>query len=223
MGYVRYLGHSAFEIGVSGKKILIDPWIENPQSPIKPDQIDKADYIIVTHDHGDHLGNAFDIAKKTGAPIVAIYELALLANQNGVEKAIGGNIGGPMKLDDDITVVLTPAFHSSEKGAPTGVVLLTKEGAIYHAGDTSVFGDMSLIRELYEPKIALLPIGGHFVMGPKEAAKAVELLKPEVVIPMHYGTFPVLKGTPDEFEKYVKERGLTSRILALKPGEKYEF
>ncbi|MGQ4891946.1 MAG: metal-dependent hydrolase [Candidatus Njordarchaeia archaeon] len=223
MGYIRFLGHSAFEIEVSGKKILIDPWLENPQSPVKPEQIDRVDYIIVTHDHGDHLGNAFDIAKKTGATIVGIYEIALLANQNGVEKAIGGNIGGPMKLDDDVTVILTPAFHSCEKGSPTGVVILTKEGALYHAGDTGVFGDMNLIYELYKPKIAMLPIGGHFVMGPKEAAKAVELLKPEVVIPMHYATFPVLKGTPEEFEKYVKEKGLTTKILALKPGEKYEF
>jgi len=222
MGLIRYFGHSAFEIVIDGKKVLIDPWLENPKSPIKPDEIKEVDYIIITHDHGDHLGNAFDIAKKTGATIVGIYEIAMLANENGVEKAVGGNIGGPIELEG-LTVVFTQATHSSDKGVPTGVVLLGKEASIYHAGDTGVFGDMALIKELYDPKIALLPIGGHFVMGPREAAKAVELLQPEVVIPMHYGTFPVLRGTPEEFKKYVEERGVKTKIVVLNPGESYKF
>ncbi len=223
MGHLRYLGHSAFEIEMNGKKILIDPWIENPQSPSKLDEFDKVDYIIVTHDHGDHLGNAFDIAKKTGATIVAIFEIAQFASENGVEKSVGANIGGPIKLEDGLEIVFTPALHSSGKGAPTGVVVIGEESTIYHAGDTGVFGDMALISELYAPKIALLPIGGHFVMGPKEAAKAVELLKPEIAIPMHYGTFPVLWGTPEEFKKHVEERGLNTKVVVLKPGEKIDF
>ncbi len=223
MGYLRYLGHSAFELEVSGKKILIDPWIENPQSPAKVDEFQNVDYILVTHDHGDHLGNAFDIAKKTGATIVAIFEIAQYANEQGVEKAIGTNIGGPVKLDNDLTVVFTPAFHSSGRGAPTGVVVMGKEGSIYHAGDTGVFKDMELIGELYSPKVALLPIGGHFVMGPREAAKAVELLKPEIAIPMHYGTFPVLWGTPEEFKKHVEAKGLPTKIVVLNPGDKMDL
>lgn len=223
MGYIKYLGHSAFEMEISRKKILIDPWIDNPLSPIKIDQIEKVNYIIVTHDHGDHLGNSFDIAKKTNATIVGIHEIALLANENGVEKALGGNIGGPIQLDDELSIVLTPAYHSSDRGAPTGVVILSGEGNIYHAGDTGIFGDMALIRELYRPKIALLPIGGHYVMGPREAAKAVDLLRPEIVIPMHYKTFPVLKGKPEEFEEHLERMGVKTNVVVLKPGETMNF
>ena len=222
MGYIRYFGHSAFELLLDNKKFLIDPWIENPKSPVKVSDIKEVDYIIVTHDHGDHLGNAFDIAKNTGATIVGIFEIATYANESGVEKAVGANIGGPIDLEG-IKVVLTPATHSSQRGAPTGVVIIGKEKTIYHAGDTGVFGDMALIGELYKPDIALLPIGGHFVMGPYEAAKAAQLLKPKVVIPMHYGTFPVLKGTPEEFKKFVKEFGVDAEVVVLNPGEKYEF
>ena len=223
MAYIKWLGHAAFEIELSGKRIYIDPWITNPKSPIKMEDIEKADFVIVTHDHGDHLGEAIKICKKTGATFVAIFELANYAQQQGVKNAIGANIGGPIKLADDLVAVLTPAYHSATRGAPTGVVLIGKEGTIYHAGDTGLFAEMSFIGELYKPKIALLPIGGHFTMGPMEAAKACELLNCEIVIPMHYQTFPVISGSPEELKKEIEKRGLKTRVVILKPGEKFEF
>ncbi len=224
MGYVKWLGHSAFEILLDTKKILVDPWLTNPLSPVKPEDYKDVDFIVVTHDHGDHLGDALTILKKTNAKFVGIYELAQYMIENGIsgERSIGGNIGGPIKVGE-IEFILTPATHSSSRGAPTGVVIKGKEAVIYHAGDTGLFYDMALIGELYKPDIALLPIGGHFTMGPYEAAKAVELLKPRVVIPMHYKTFPIIGGSSEEFINYVKEKKLDVRVVVLKPGEKYEF
>ena len=223
MGYIRFLGHAAFEIDFDGKRFLIDPWLENPKSPLKPSDIKNVDYIIITHDHGDHLGNAVEIAKKTGATVVSIFEIANYVTEQGVEKAIGANIGGPIYLEDNYIVVLTNATHSSQRGAPTGVVIMKGDKAVYHAGDTGVSYDMKLIGELYKPKVAMLPIGGHFVMGPKEAAKAVELIKPEIAIPMHYETFPVLKGKAEEFIEHVKNLNVNTKVVVLKPGEKIEF
>ncbi len=219
MGYLKWLGHAAFELRLDDRIIYIDPWISNPKSPIKLEDITKADYVFVTHEHGDHLGESIDIAKKTGATFVSIYEIAMKAQDAGVEKVIGANMGGPIKLDG-LTAYIVPAFHS---GLPTGVVIKGKETTIYHAGDTAVFGDMALIRELYSPSIALLPIGGHFTMGVYEAAKAIELLKPDVAIPMHYNTFPVITADPSELSDLVKKKGLTTKIVILNPGEKYEF
>lgn len=219
MGYVKWLGHAAFEIELDGKIVYIDPWITNPRSPIKLEDIKSADYVVVTHDHGDHLGEAFEITRKTGAFIVGIYELSLMAKENGIDRVICGNIGGPMRTKD-LEFILTPAFHSGEKLQPTGIVIRGEESTIYHAGDTGLFSDMRLIGELYKPNIALLPIGGYFTMGPREAAKAVEFLKPDVVIPMHYGTFPIISGDPNEFSKLAGEY---SKVVILKPGEKYEI
>ena len=224
MGYVKWLGHSAFEILLDGKKILVDPWLENPLSPVKPNEYRDVDFVVVTHDHGDHLGNALTILKNSNAKFVGIYELAVYMQENGIpgERVFGGNIGGPMKIDE-LTFILTPAYHSSNKGSPTGVVIKGKEKTIYHAGDTGLFYDMKLIGELYSPDIALLPIGGWFTMGPIEAAKAVELLRPKVAIPMHYKTFPVIGGSPEEFKEEVAKRGLDVEIIVLNPGGKYEF
>lgn len=224
MGYVRWLGHSAFEISLDGKKILIDPWLTNPLSPVKLESYRDVNIVVVTHDHGDHLGDAITILKNTHAKFVGIYELALYMTENGIpqERAIGGNIGGPIEVEE-LTFILTPATHSSERGSPTGVVIKGKEATIYHAGDTGLFYDMALIGELYKPDIALLPIGGHFTMGPYEAAKAVELIKPRIVIPMHYKTFPIIKGGPEEFKEEIRKRGVSVEVVVLNPGEKYEF
>lgn len=219
MGYVKWLGHAAFEINLDNKSIYIDPWITNPKSPIKIEDIKKADYVFVTHEHGDHLGESIEIAKKTGATFVSIYEIASKAQENGVEKVIGANMGGPIKLSD-LTAYIVPAFHS---GLPTGVVIKGRETTIYHAGDTAVFGDMALIRELYSPSIALLPIGGHFTMGINEAVKAIELLQPKVAIPMHYNTFPVISADPNKLSELVAQKNLSTRVIILQPGEKYEF
>jgi Predicted Zn-dependent hydrolases of the beta-lactamase fold len=227
MATVKYYGHSFFEVILTGydereKVVLIDPWAENPLSPVKVIDFKnrKIDYIIVTHDHGDHLGNAVDIAKLTGAPVVGVYEIALYAENHGV-RGIGGNIGGTLNIPD-LEIVLTPAFHSSERGAPTGVVVKGKDLTVYHAGDTGLFSEMSLISELYNPDIALLPIGGHFTMGIREAVKAVELLKPKIAIPMHYNTFPLIQADPLYFKKLVEEKTST-KVVVLKPGEILQY
>ncbi|MHA1615779.1 MAG: metal-dependent hydrolase [Candidatus Njordarchaeales archaeon] len=222
MGYVKWLGHASFEILLDNKVIYIDPWITNPKSPITLNDVKKADYVFVTHDHGDHLGEAFEIAKRFDATFVGIFELSAKAQQEGVKKAIGANIGGPIKLEG-LTAFLVPAYHSSSTGTPVGVVIKGNEATIYHAGDTGVFLDMQLISELYKPDIALLPIGGHFTMGPLEAAKAVELLKPKVAIPMHYKTFDVISGDPEEFKKEVEKRCPEVKVVILSPGEIYQF
>ncbi|MCE4622331.1 MAG: metal-dependent hydrolase [Desulfurococcales archaeon] len=225
MAYLKYYGHSAFEVYVDGKKILVDPFLSNPLSPVKANDIKDVDLVILTHGHGDHLGDAVEILKNNkNAKVVAIFELANhVAEQVGdPSRAIGGNMGGPM-IVDGLKIALVPAVHSSPIGAPTGVVIKSSEGTIYHAGDTGITMDMALIGEIYKPDIALLPIGGHFTMDPVEAAKAVELIKPKVAIPMHYKTFPVLYGTPEEFKKLVEEKTPDTKVVILNPGETFEF
>lgn len=224
MGYVRWLGHSSFEVQVSGKRILIDPWLTNPQGVAKPEDFADVDYVIVTHDHGDHLGEAVEVMRKSRARFVGIYELATWVAEQGIgqDRVVGGNIGGPMKLDG-IEVMLTPATHSASRGYPAGALILSDEANIYHAGDTGLSAEMALLGELYRIHVALIPIGGHFTMDPLQAAKAVEMLKPRTVVPMHYGTFPVLYGEPEDFKRLVEEKGLDTRVVILRPGEKLEF
>lgn len=224
---MRFLGHSAFEITLTGldgleKTILIDPWLDNPMSPVKLSNYKgkKVDYIIVTHDHGDHLGNAIELARVTGAPIVGVYEVSLYVEEHGV-KSIGGNIGGALSIPD-LQIVLTPAVHSCQRGTPAGVVVIGRDLRVYHAGDTGIFSEMALIHELYSPHIALLPIGGHFTMGIREAVKAVELLAPQVAIPMHYNTFPLIRADPFEFKKMVEGKTST-KVVVLNPGESFKY
>lgn len=225
---VKWLGHAAFLINVSGKKFLVDPWISNPKSPVKnlEEVARDVDYIIVTHDHGDHLGEAIEIMRiNKSVKLVAIYEIAeYIGKELGdQERVIGANIGGPIDLGNNYYVVLTNALHSSSRGHSTGAVFGRDGELVYHAGDTGITYDMKLIGELYKPLIAILPIGGHFTMGPKEAAKAVELIKPKYVIPMHYETFPVIKGKPEEFKKYVSELTPEVKVIILRPGDEVEL
>ncbi len=226
MARIRWLGHAAFLIEVDGWTIAVDPWITNPLSPYRSVEafvkdVPKLDLIVVTHDHGDHVGEAVELLKRyPSAKIVAVYELAndIASKAGAQDRSIPANIGGPIKVGN-LKLVLTPAYHSSSVGAPTGVVIIGSSASIYHAGDTGLFAEMSFIGELYKPTVALLPIGGHFTMGIDEAVKAVELLKPKYVVPMHYNTFAVIQADPAEFERKVKEKGLPTEVKILKPGE----
>ncbi len=221
MGYIRYLGHSAFKVKLDGVLIYIDPWLSNPSSPITVEDVDDADLVLITHFHGDHVGEAEEIARKTGAKIVAVYEIASHFEEKGL-KAIGMNIGGPASVNG-IKIMFTPAAHSSQIGVASGVLILGREAIVYHAGDTGLFGGMELYGRLYSIDYALVPIGGHFTMDPQQAALFVSTFKPKYAIPMHYGTFPVLYGKPEEFKKYVNMYSPHTKVLVLKPGEVKEF
>lgn len=221
---IRFLGHAAFEIKGS-KRILIDPFLTgNPKAAAKPEDFDKVDLILITHVHGDHLGDAVEIAKRTGAKIVAMYDIStyLVESNKGIT-TIGMNYG-PTEIDG-VKIIQVPAWHSSSDGKtnignPCGYIIEIDGVKIYHAGDTYVFKDMELFAELYGIDVALLPIGGHFTMGPKEAAKAVELLKPKYVIPMHYNTFPPIAQNPEEFKELVGDK---AEVVILNPGETFEI
>ena len=223
MGKIRWLGHSGFEMELANKILLIDPWLTgNPLATMKASDIKKTDVVCVTHDHGDHLGDAIEICKRTGATFVGIYELGVYAEENGVKNVVGINIGGTVDVKG-ISITMVQAFHSSTRGAPTGFVIKAEGKTIYHTGDTGLFGDMKLIGEIHRPDVALIPIGDYYTMGPKEAAEAVKLINPAVVIPMHYKTFPVLSPSAEDFIKFVKEKAPKVKVVALKLGEAYQL
>lgn len=223
MANVTWFGHAAFKIEIADRIVLIDPWLDgNPTSPVKASEITKADIVFVSHDHGDHLGDAFDICKRTNATFVASVELGDCAEENGVKNVAGLNIGGSVDIRG-VRLSMTQALHTAAKGAPTGVIVEGEGKAVYHAGDTGLFGDMHFFGELYKLNLALIPIGGYYTMGAKEAAEAVKLLKPKVVIPMHYKTFPVLAQSADEFTRIVRENMPKVKVVVLDPGESYQF
>ncbi len=214
---LTFLGHAAWKIEGS-KSLFIDPWLnDNPAASCKANDIGLADYIFVTHDHFDHLGDSHEIAKNTGATIVSIFETAAAAENAGL-KTVGCNIGGPVKLDN-VEAIFTQAFHSMTSN-PSGVVIKMDGRTIYHAGDTCLFGDMKLIGELYPLDVAILPIGGHFTMGVREAAKAVELLQPQRVLPMHYDTFEVIEADLASFREAV---GNNSEVCVVKSGDCFDL
>lgn len=220
---VTWFGHAAFRIEIANKIVLVDPWLDgNPTSPVKASDITKADIVYVTHDHGDHVGDAFDICKRTNATFVAAVELGDYAEENGVKNVAGLNIGGSVEIEG-VKLLVTQAFHTDSRGTPTGVIIEGEGKTVYHAGDTGLFGDMSLFGELYKLDLALIPIGGYYTMSAREATEAVKLLKPKAVIPMHYKTFPVLAQSADEFVKNVREKVPKVRVVVLNPGESYQF
>ena len=225
---IIWLGHSAFHIeSPGGKHILVDPWLDNPKAPPDAKVLPVVDLILITHGHGDHMGNVVELAKRTNAPVYAIYEVALYLQSAGLANAVGMNISGSATVAG-ITFTMVEARHSSmveegghtgPGGTPAGFVIELENGlTLYHAGDTGVFSDMKLIAELYRPSVVMLPIGGLFTMGPREAAKACTLLDPKVIIGMHYGTFPVLTGTPAELKMHLPPR-LKQRVQELEPGK----
>jgi L-ascorbate metabolism protein UlaG (beta-lactamase superfamily) len=226
---ITWLGHATVLVeSAKGTNILIDPFIEgNPKYPKDFVLPDKIHYVLLTHGHGDHISDVVPVAKKHNSTVVAIYELAEYVQAKGVAQTIGMNLGGTVQLED-IAATMVDAKHSSaaqdEKGihyvgVAAGFVLTIAEGPVlYHAGDTSVFGDMQLIRELYHPEVALLPIGGHFTMDPKEASLAVRYLTPRTVLPLHWGTFPPLVGTPQQLAALVDK---SVEVVNWQPGESY--
>ncbi len=209
---LTWLGHATFKFETEGKTFLIDPWVDsNPACPDELKTFDRLDVMYITHGHWDHTEDAVPIAKKHTPTVVTMIEVAKWLESKGVQNIIGMNKGGTVTVDG-VKATMVTANHSSSvteedgttiyTGEPAGFVLEFANGyKIYHAGDTNVFSDMEIIGELYKPDLALLPIGGHFTMGPREAAYAVKLLKVPAILPMHYGTFPLLTGTLEEFLK----------------------
>ena len=226
---VTWLGHSTVLIQTGkGTTVLIDPFITgNPKYPKSFELPKKIDYVLLTHGHGDHISDVTPVAQKHGSTVVAIYELADYVASQGVDKAktVGMNLGGTVQLND-VAATMVEAHHSSGAqdargthyvGIAAGYVLTIQDGPVlYHAGDTSVFSDMKLIADLYHPEIAMLPIGGHFTMGPKEAALAVRYLGAKTILPLHFGTLPELTGTPEELAKLVDAN---VSVVSWKPGE----
>jgi L-ascorbate metabolism protein UlaG (beta-lactamase superfamily) len=222
---LTWLGHASFRFdSPGGKRVYVDPWLDNPKCPDSEKDTERCDVIAITHGHGDHVGSAVELSKAFGPlPIVAMVELKSWLKEQGAQTddVPGSNKGGTVEAAG-LKFTLVNAFHSS--GAPDGayvgeaaglVVELEDGTTIYFAGDTCVFGDMQLIGRIYSPDVCVLPIGGHFTMDPREAAVACELLGSTRVVPCHWGTFPLLTGTPDQ----LKQLAPNANIEAVDPGE----
>lgn len=244
---LTWYGHAAFKIKTpSGKVLLIDPWLTNPANKTgKEDlaKLDKVDLILISHGHFDHVGDSVEISKKTGAKLVATFDLGKALTQYGGYPAeqtgmdTMGNFGGELTLlDGEVKIAFIPAIHSStvsepegaknihDGGSPGGFLISIKHGpSIYHTGDTDVFSDMALVRKFHKVDVMLAAIGGHFTMGPERAAEAVKLVQPDLVIPMHYGTFPALSGTPQALKKVLKENHSKAKAKTLAVGEAIEL
>jgi L-ascorbate metabolism protein UlaG (beta-lactamase superfamily) len=225
---VTWLGHGTFLLqSPGGRRVLIDPWLDgNPSCPPQSREVGAVDLILVTHGHFDHVHDAAAIAKQTGATVVGIFELCQRLEGRGVTTTSGMNKGGTQE-QCGIQITMVDAKHSSSYvddgvitylGEAAGYVLTFENGlTVYFAGDTALFGDMQLIKELYRPSVAFLPIGDFFTMDPVAAAKACELLGVKTVIPMHYGTFPVLVGRPEQLRELVAPIGV--EVLEMTPGQ----
>jgi len=222
---LTWLGHATFRIETpEGRTIYVDPWIGgNPMCPESEKKVKKADALVITHGHFDHIADAAELGKNEETAVVGIYELCSWLQKKGTKQISPMNKGGTQTVAG-VKITMVHAVHSCGiqdgdqivyGGEACGYVLEFSNGVkIYHAGDTNVFSDMAIIRDLYAPKIAMLPIGDHFTMSPREAAYACKLLKPETVIPMHFGTFPLLTGRPSELQKLAPE----VKVIELKPG-----
>lgn len=229
---IRWLGHSAFYIITDQNlKILIDPFVSNnPVSPVTVEELNP-DLILITHGHTDHFGDTMEIANRTGALIISNHEHSVYISKQGLD-AQGMNIGGSIEVQN-IKITMLNSNHSSDMdfieeigagGSACGYLLELENGRkIYHSGDTGIFGDMkTVVRDIYHPDIALLPIGDLFTMGLREASIAAGWINPEIVIPMHYNTFPVIEQNPLEFAEMVQAVNEDIKVVILQPGEFYE-
>ncbi len=228
---VKWLGHAAVEITTAeGTVIYIDPWFENGVGSASVDAIEKADIVLITHDHFDHRGNAGALMQKCKEAILVAQPefLGAMQKEFGIpdEQIVNGgggmNIGGTVQIKD-VRITMTEAVHSSEHGEPSGFILEIAGERIYHAGDTSIFASMGLLAKLYPMNLALLPIGGVFTMDPVQAAEAANILGVKNVIPIHYMTFPILEPNADRFKALAREVAPQTKVIVPAPGAAVEF
>lgn len=231
---ITWFGHSTFRVRTpGGKQILLDAWVNtNPATPDNLRNLENLDAILITHGHFDHLNDAVSLAKKTGATVVGIFEIANWLQQQGVPNTAEMNLGGTQTVHG-LKITMIQAFHSTGIANPNGnlvyggtaagfIVELENGFRLYHTGDTALFGDLRLIGEVYRPDLAFIPIGGLYTMGPREASYAVRFLNVRQVIPMHFGTFPALPGTPDDFIRLTQDIP-DLNIRVMQPGETITF
>lgn len=228
-----YLGHATVRCDLpGGETLLIDPWLEeNPACPDDHTEFERLDAILVTHGHFDHIPDTPRLAKEHGCPVVGSFEVCTWLEGKGVETGSPMNLGGSQEVLG-CRVTMVRADHSSgiiddgelvPGGPASGYVVRTGEGfTFYHAGDTALFSDMQLLAELYRPELAFLPIGDLFTMDPHQAARACRYLGVRRVVPIHWGTFPALTGTPDDLERELSDQGVNTEVVRLEPGESFE-
>ena len=227
---LTWLGHNSFKLVTRGAKtVLIDPWVEgNPATPKDQKTFDKLDVMTISHGHGDHMGDAVTLGKKLKPTVICNYEIHQYLTRKGVPNTSPMNKGGTLEVAG-IKFTMVNATHSSGiedggqmiyGGEPCGYIITLEDGTrIYHAGDTAVMADMALIGEIYQPEIALLPIGDLYTMSPREAAYAARMLNPKYIVPAHYGTFPALTGTPEMLREELDKLKVTTEVVVLRPGE----